>query len=196
MPALSKIGIIQNAPLTADLSNNLRQIVQGYRECLDHGAQLVIASSYALCGCELQALAKRRSFLLQTHAALHALAAELGSAPLLLAAYTPLFDQEEINQQAYPKIRDNYDLYCNDDSERESLIPALVPFCLSHHSVTELPEGEASRINGWNIYIDCDDISILPDIRQLDLMVRLPVNNWYSGAEGKIQLLVCGRLLA
>mgnify|MGYP003290563751 FL=1 len=45
---ISKIGLIQTAPLPGDFSNNLRAIVQGYRECLDHGAEVVIAPAASL----------------------------------------------------------------------------------------------------------------------------------------------------
>ena len=47
---MKKIGIIQTDTLPGDFPNNLRAIVQGYRECLDHGAELVLAPAYALCG--------------------------------------------------------------------------------------------------------------------------------------------------
>ena len=67
--SIKKIGIIQNAPLPGDFSNNLRAIVQGYRECLDHGADIVVAPAAALCGLEPQSLATRSSFLAQTQAA-------------------------------------------------------------------------------------------------------------------------------
>ena len=95
-----KIGIIQNAPLTADFSNNLRQIVQGYRECLDHGAELIVASAYALSGANPADLARRESFQRQLRAALDCLSQELGSVPLLLGAYTdlPLFIPEDIEE--------------------------------------------------------------------------------------------------
>ena len=68
-----KIGLIQNDPITADLSRNLRQIVQGYRECLEHGADIVVASAHALCGAGVKDLAKRISFLQQTEDAIETL---------------------------------------------------------------------------------------------------------------------------
>ena len=70
--AIKKIGLIQTSPLPGDFSNNLRAIVQGYRECLNHGAELVIAPAAALCGLEPGALSIRRSFISQTRAALEA----------------------------------------------------------------------------------------------------------------------------
>ncbi len=184
MSRLSKIGIIQNAPLTADLSNNLRQIVQGYRECLDHGAQLVIAASDALCGHELQALAYRRSFLHQTRMALKALSAELGSVPLILGAYTFLFDDEQYESNASPKVLHEFDMICNDEAEREKAIPTVVPYLLEHDTVTELIEGEVTDIHGTQVYIDCDDMEILPEYHPLHLIVRLPDKPWYAGGEG------------
>ena len=83
-----KIGLVQNNPITADLTLNLRQIVQGYRECLEHGADIVIASAHALCGAGVKDLAKRHSFLQQTEDAIETLAAELSNTPLILGAYT------------------------------------------------------------------------------------------------------------
>ena len=47
---LKKIGIIQSRTLPGAFPDNLRQIVQGYRECLDHGADIVIAPLTALFG--------------------------------------------------------------------------------------------------------------------------------------------------
>lgn len=184
MSRLSKIGIIQNAPLTADMSNNLRQIVQGYRECLEHGAQFVIAPSDALCGHSLQALAYRRTFLQQTQKALSTLAAELGDVPLLLGAYTFLFDDESYDPEAAPKHPDDFEMICNGEADREKVEPTLVPFLLRHGSVTELFEGEVTDIQGLQVYVDCDDIEILPDDQPLHLIVRLPSKPWYAGGEG------------
>ena len=73
-----KVGIIQNSPRTAYFSNNLRHIVQGYRACLDHGAELVVASAHALCGPGLYDLAMRDSFRNQMQLALETLSRELG----------------------------------------------------------------------------------------------------------------------
>lgn len=182
---ISKLGIVQNAPQTADLSNNLRQIVQGYRECLDHGAQFIIASGNALCGHELQSLANRRSFVEQTQAALKALAAELGQVPLLLGAYACLVDKAIYSPGSATKIRDEYDLLCNEEAEKEKVLSAIVPVLLTHNSVVMLPEGEVSEIAGMRAYVDCDDMIIHPDFDTMDIIVRLPVAPWYSGAEGE-----------
>lgn len=80
-----KIGLIQSEAVAGDLSRNLRRVVQGYRQCLDEGAELVIAPAHALDGAFLQDLAERSSFRLQARAALHALASET-SLPMLIAS--------------------------------------------------------------------------------------------------------------
>ena len=84
-----KIGIIQTTPLTADFSNNVRQIIQGYRDCINHGATLVVASAYALCGAGAKDLASRTSFLQQAETAIEYLSSELGEVPLITASYVP-----------------------------------------------------------------------------------------------------------
>ena len=80
------LGLIQNEAVVGDLSHNLRLIVQGYRRCLDAGAELVVASAQALDGAFLHDLAARSSYRLQASAALQALAKET-ALPLLLASY-------------------------------------------------------------------------------------------------------------
>ena len=86
---IRKIGIIQTFSLPGDFPNNLRSVVNAYRECLEHGAQLVIAPSTCICGIDPRDLAARRSFLEQTKDCLDALSRELGSVPLIVDhAYT------------------------------------------------------------------------------------------------------------
>ena len=85
---ITKIGIIQIASLPGDFPNNLRAVVNGYRECLEHGAQLVVAPASAVCGLEPHSLARRDSFLAQTQDCLEKISKELGEVPMLLAAYS------------------------------------------------------------------------------------------------------------
>lgn len=166
-----KIGIIQNAPLTADLSRNLRQIVQGYRECLDHGANIIIAPAYSLCGAGLQDLADRHSFLQQTEAALDALSQELGSTPLILGAYAPM-----------PEL-----LTADDDEEDDYTGPqtqhgVIVPYLLENNSVTELENGETVDINGAEVYVDVDEEVVIIDDMAPDIIVHLATQSWYANA--------------
>lgn len=173
-PAITKIGLIQTAPLPGDFSNNLRAIVQGYRECLDHGAELVIAPSAALCGLEPAHLAKRQSFIDQTKAALDALSKELGSAPLLLAAYTLTITEDEL----YIGIvgEDDEDPWMVND---RSIV--LLPYLLEKDCVTELENHGTFDLNGTTFYTDTDDEELLPDA-EVDYMVRLPATPWHITA--------------
>ncbi len=168
-----KIGIIQNAPLTADFPNNLRSIVQGYRECLDHGATLVIAPATALCGPHPAALAARRSFQRQTQDALNALSLELGSAPLLLGAYAPLFpeDGEEWERLLTPL-----------ENEEQNGGSELVPYLLEPNSVTELADGESFALDGLKIYVDICIGEVIPDDEGIDLLVHLGAECWHAAS--------------
>ena len=173
---ITKIGIIQTAPLPGDFSNNLRAIVQGYRECLDHGADLVVASAPALCGLEPQALATRRSFITQTKSALEALSRELGHAPLILAAYTLTISDDEL----YVGIVAEDDDISTPWMENERSI-ILTPYLLEKDSVTELENGGMVDILGSLVYTDTYDTEALPDSAP-DFMVRMPCTPWYGSA--------------
>ncbi len=87
MPVDAKqLAIVQTVARAGDFSANLRNLVQGVRFCLDAGARLVVAPAGALDGALPGSLRARASFLLQSRAALRALADEL-SIPLLLPCY-------------------------------------------------------------------------------------------------------------
>ena len=173
---ISKIGLIQTAPLPGDFSNNLRAIVQGYRECLDHGAEVVIAPAAALCGLEPRDLVTRRSFISQTRAALEALSSELGDAPLLLAAYTQTISDDELYVGIVGEDDDDSDPWTDKD---RSVI--LTPYLLEKDSVTELENNSTVSIRGAQFYTDTSDEELLPN-DAFDFMVRLPVTPWYAGS--------------
>lgn len=173
---ISKIGLIQTAPLPGDFSNNLRAIVQGYRECLDHGAEVVIAPAAALCGLEPRDLVTRRSFISQTRAALETLASELGDAPLLLAAYTQTISDDELYVGIVGEDDDDSDPWTDKD---RSVI--LTPYLLEKDSVTELENNVTVNIRGSQFYTDTSDEELLPN-DAFDFMVRLPVTPWYVGS--------------
>lgn len=174
---ITKIGLIQNAPLPGDFSANLRHIVQGYRDCLDHGAQLVIAPAAALCGLEPRSLTGRSSFMKQMRAAMVTLSRELGSAPLLLGGYSDVIAEEELWEAGE---NDYYDTAADPDS---AVVP--VPYLLEHDSVTELEDGEITDILGTSVYVTIGDEEMLPDGPNLDMMVQLSTAPWYTGAEQK-----------
>lgn len=159
------IGIIQTAPLAADFSNNLRKIVQGYRECLDHGARLVIAPAYALCGASLANLIDRKSFQRQTEAALKALSMELGETPLILGAYTQIFDDD-----------------FSDDPKELKELTNLQPYLLENCTVTELEDADTFELDDYNIYVDVNQNLTLTDTGKADLIIHLSASPWYAGA--------------
>lgn len=180
-PFSRKIGILQNAPLPADLSGNIRRIVQGYRECIDHGAELVIAPATALCGADLHDLAMRPSFIRQQMAALETLSRELGEAPLLLGAYAPIIG----NADDYWDGENCISAYPDEDpsnSNGHEMPVSLVPYLLEHDCVSELADSEVSEINELQIYIDTDDEEVFPSALTFDLMVHLGTKPWYAEA--------------
>lgn len=174
MSKIDKIGIIQNAPLTADLSNNLRHIVQGYRECVDHGADLVVASACALCGPEVQDLRHRNSFLEQVESALDALSHELCGAPLILAAYTPVAPTAEDLS-----LDDMIDELEATDEDGNTLA-CMVPYLLEKDCVTELTETEVVTVRGTRIYIDMENEEVLPDFEPYDILIHLCTTPWHA----------------
>lgn len=173
MLSLHKIGIIQNTPLVGDFSNNLRQIVQGYRECIDHGAELVVAPACALCGADLKDLAERKSFTIQTQAALDSLSQELGTVPLILGAVTAACAEDEFA----------------DFEEEEMPISSantsrsyLAPYLLESQTVTELNNGEIIDLNGTLVYIDVQGEPAQPEKENPDLIIHLCTTPWFAGA--------------
>lgn len=172
MHAIPKVGLIQNTPLTADFSNNLRQIVQGYRDCLDHGAELVIAPATALCGPAPHDLTKRSSFARQTQAALRALSEELGGVPLILGAWVPPCPAE-----------DEEDEWANGADEWHSgqeLI--LTPHLLENGEVSELENGEVLEWNELRLLVDTGNTTTPPEAEQADLIIHLRTMPWYAGS--------------
>lgn len=153
-----KLGIIQNAPRTGDLSNNLRHIVQGYRTCQDHGAELVVASAHALCGPHLLDIAARDSFQQQMQLALQTLSRELGNAPLILGAYNTLDDEDEKNIAT----------------------PQLTPYLLENDVVEELENGEIVEWEGKKLYITTNDAPIQPGLDNFDIIIHTASAPWYA----------------
>ena len=156
-----KIGIIQNAPRTADLSSNLRHIVQGYRTCQDHGAELVVASAHALCGPGLHDLASRDSFQEQMQRALQTLSRELGDAPLILGAYSTAPDME-------------------DEEESGAFTTQLTPYLLENDMVEELENGEVFEWEGKELYITTDDAPLQPGLDSHDIIIHVGSAPWHT----------------
>lgn len=175
MPApYTKIGLIQNSPLPGDFSVNLRAIVQGYRECLDHGAEIVIAPAEALCGIAPRDLSARASFLHQMRAAFDALSHELGSAPLLTCGYASPINEEDLWDGLLGEEEE--------DPERPDVTVDLVPFLIEKDTVTELDDGEINFIDEHTVFIAVGEEVMLPDTEPADLMVHFATSPWHTNS--------------
>lgn len=154
-----KIGLIQNEAAVGDLSRNLRLVVQGYRRCLDAGAELVVASAQALDGAFLQDLAERSSFRLQARAALHALASET-QLPLLLASYagTP---GEAVGAR---------------------------PYLLCRGEVRELRPDHVERVGGMRIFMDVGEQPETGKTPACDVALHLPRARWWLEQDRQARL--------
>lgn len=149
-----KIGLVQNVAVAGDLSANLRQVVQGCRACLNEGADLAIASAQAIDGVFLDGLRFRSSFLLQAHAALAALAAEL-SKPLLLASHAALPGEGT----ALPR-----------------------PYLLDKGAVQPLLNRRVHTLAGARVFIDVGPQPTPPPPgTECDAVVHLPTAPWAAG---------------
>lgn len=172
---ITKIGIIQTAPLPGDFSNNLRAVVNGYRECIEHGAQLVIAPSCCICGMEPGHLVLRRSFLEQTKRCLDTLSRELGSTPLLLAAYTRTIDEDAMS---VGMVGEDYD---NETWAGKELDVMLTPFLVENNCITELEAAEGMTLGSQRFHIDTTEHEFLPE-DDYDFLICLSDIPWYTTA--------------
>lgn len=172
-----KIGIIQTTPLTADFSNNVRQIIQGYRDCINHGATLVVSSAYALCGAGAKDLASRTSFLQQAETAIEYLSSELGEVPLITASYVPM-----------PGLLSYDEEICDEfESNLTSSQPILVPYILSNNSVDELEDAATIELDDMQVYVDVGDEPVFIDDENPNLIIHLSTNSWHSKAAEELE---------
>ncbi len=172
-----KIGIIQTSPVTGDFSVNLRAIVQGYRECLDRGAELIVASALSLCGHQPMDLAARRSFIMQAEAALNALSQEVSSVPLILGA-TREFDPEEVEGE------DDDDAWVEDEPNEGSSGRTMIgvsSFLLEQVTVTLIEEDTVHLDNGMRVHVECSSELSLPVEEDFNILVKLPLAPWFRG---------------
>lgn len=190
---LKKIGIIQSRALPGDFSRNLRQLVQGYRECLDRGAEIVISSIYALCGLEPKDLKRKRSFLQQMEAAAETLAAELAVTDV------PLITGFCINPLLTP-IEDEFDDYWEaddgllQDTEDESLdmheTVILVPCVIQRGGIRIITDGSTATIADRLCHITTSAEESLPE-GDVDLIIHLPKTPWHNRSAEEEQKICC-----
>ena len=170
---IRKIGLIQTSSLPGDFPNNLRSVVNAYRECLEHGAQLVIAPATCICGIEPGDLAIRRSFLAQTEDCLHALSRELGSVPLIVGAYTRTISDEELCVGMVGE-----ETYSEPKTPCEKRV-VLSPYLLENNCVTELDACGTLELGSQRFFIDTTELEILPPDGH-DFLVRLSDEHWHA----------------
>ncbi len=163
------IGLVQVSAQTADFPHNLRVLVQGYRGCLDRGAELVVADAFSLCGPPPADLALRSSFLRQEERALAALSHELAGVPLLLAAHAAVFPTDGGQEAA--------DAPCGGGAE---MLPVLV-----ERDAVSVIEGEVAELEGGRrVYAACGE-GWEAFGRGCDLIVCLSGEPWFAGCRGK-----------
>ena len=172
---ITKIGIIQTAPLPGDFSNNLRAVVNGYRECIEHGAELVIAPACSICGLEPGHLVLRRSFISQTKKCLNTLSKELGTVPLLLAAYTRTYDEDAASVGI---VEDDNDY---DSWGGKELDVLLTPFLVENGCITELEATESMTLGSQRFYIDTTEVDFMME-KDYDFIICLSELPWYTTA--------------
>lgn len=170
----TKIGLIQTSALPGDFTANLRAIVQGYRECIDHGAEIVIAPAEALCGLEPRDLSKRASFLTQMRRAFDALSHELGEAPLLTCGYASAINEEDLWDGLLGEEAD--------DPERPDETICIVPFLVEKDTVSELDDGEVNFIDEHTVFVAIGEDAMIPDAEPADLMVHFSTGPWHTNA--------------
>ena len=79
-----KIGIAQINPVVGDFPGNAKRILAAYRECLEHGADLVLTPELCLAGYPPRDLVFKSGFVSSCLQALDYLAGETKSVPLLV----------------------------------------------------------------------------------------------------------------
>ncbi len=168
-----KIGVVQNFSICGDFSRNLRTIVQGYRDCIDQGADVVVASAYSLAGAQAKDLCQRESYLHQSKLALTALAQEINCAPLVLASYS-----KELTAGEHEELSALY----GDGNYEMQLDSRLTPFLLTDGVVVQLQEAEVISLMGMSFSIEIGDEESVLDLPDLDFSLRLTTQSWHTRA--------------
>ncbi|MBQ2814004.1 MAG: hypothetical protein IJE66_03225 [Akkermansia sp.] len=181
---MKKIGIIQTDTLPGDFPNNLRAIVQGYRECLDHGAELVLAPAYALCGLNPRSLMNRASFLRQQEDAAITLADELSNTnvPLLLGYGIDATEGKDLTD--YPEVdswgMEDELLHDADDTEpsyETHPFVRMTPCLIFRGNVRPIPDGSILTLQGKRCFVTTEEAESLPT-EDADLIVHMPTTAW------------------
>jgi NAD+ synthetase len=79
-----QLGIAQINPVVGDFPGNAKRLLAAYRECLEGGAELVVAPELALAGYPPRDLVFKSGFVAKCLQALDYLAGEIGEVPLVV----------------------------------------------------------------------------------------------------------------
>ncbi|WP_193214771.1 NAD+ synthase [Luteolibacter marinus] len=79
-----KVGIAQINGVIGDFPGNAKRLLQAYRECLEHGADIVVTPELSLCGYPPRDLVFKSQFVPKCLQALDYLAGEVKDVPLLV----------------------------------------------------------------------------------------------------------------
>jgi len=88
-----KVGLVQVNAVIGDFPGNAKRLMQGYRECLEKGAELVVAPEMALAGYPPRDLVFKSQFVPKCLQALDYLAGEVRDVPFLVG-YVDFSDKE------------------------------------------------------------------------------------------------------
>lgn len=162
------IGLVQTNAQTADFPNNLRALVQGYRGCLDNGAELVVADAFSLCGPPPGDFAQRTSYIRQVQEALNVLSHEISSVPLITAAWVSAWTEE--------------DEILADESDTEELPHSvLLPHLIEKDTVSVLDSEAVDLENGSIVFASCEET--LPTLPcPCDVAILMPPSPWHIAA--------------
>lgn len=169
------IGLVQHNPVTGDFPRNVRNLINGYRECIDNGADVVFSPSLGLPGILCGDLKNRTRFALQCEEALNYMAKEVGSVPFGVGTLLPFEDGTW--EDGYALLKDGQILEIVPFGTETTREPAL--FEIDGLGVLLLPEGA-----------DC------PLETNADLILCTNATPWYLNRERDILMVQQERAIA
>lgn len=170
-----KIGLVQHNPVTGDFPRNVRNLINGYRECIDNEAEIVFSPSLALPGILCGDLKNRTRFALQCEEALKYMAKEVGSVPFGVGTLIPFEDGSW--EDGYALLKDGEIIEIVPFGTESTREPAL--FEIEGLGVLLLPEGA-----------DC------PLETNADLVLCTNASPWYLNREVDIHMVQEERAIA
>lgn len=174
-----KIGLIQHNPVSGDFSRNTQTIINLYRECVEKGAELVIAPPTALTGYNADGLLTRTAFRQQCVDALGMLGENTLHVPLCVGAHLPC--DEEDDETGEPEEQPRYikTLAILQDGE---IIEAHA-YREDNPDYTSFPVS----IGKLNILVCTDEFHFTPPYSKVDLILYITDKGWFDGKDLSIR---------